>query len=407
VKITYFDRATNMGAGEDRLKEYRAASPRVKTEFVDPLKDPTKAQSYDARGPWPTIVVERGSNREKIGNDSEQDITNAIIKVTRDEKKTVCFLEGEGERDIEDASDGGFSAAKSALGKSQYETQKVALLREPKVPATCTVFVVAGPQKDLLPPEIDAIRSFVKEGGKALIMIEPEMKESYPNLTGLLKEWNIETQKDVVLDVSGMGQLFGTGPLTPLALQYPSHDITRDFRLATAFHMARSVQSGSSHVEGVTAQNLVETSPASWAESDLTLKEPVGMDEGKGRKGPISLGAVATVTASTAPSPSPEPSPSPDAEADAPKAEGRVVALGDSDFASNALLGFQGNQDFFLNTVAWLAQDADLISIRPRDADDQRLFVNKDQQANVWWLSIVILPGLFVVLGIAVWWRRR
>ena len=407
VKIIYFDRATNLAAGQDRLKEYQAASPRIKTEFVDPLKDPTKAQSYDARGPWPSIVVERASVREKISNDSEQDITNAIIKVTHEKKKTVCFEEGEGERDLEDGGDGGFSAAKSALGKSQYETQKVALLREQKVPATCSVFVVAGPQKDLLQPEIDAIRSFVKAGGKALIMVEPEMKESYPNLTGLLKEWNIETQKDVVLDVSGMGQLFGTGPLTPLALQYPSHEITRDFSLATAFHMARSVQAGTGHVDGVTTQNLVETSQASWAETDLTLKEPVGMDEGKDRKGPISLGAVATITASTPDSPSPGPSPSPAAGTDAAKPEGRVVAFGDSDFASNALLGFQGNQDFLLNTVAWLAQDADLISIRARDVDDQRLFVTRDQQANVWWLSIVLIPGLFIVLGVAAWWRRR
>ena len=407
VKITYFDHTANLSAGEDRLKEYQAASTRIKTDFVDPLKDPTKAQSYDAKGPWPSIVVERASNREKIGNDSEQDITNAIIKVTHDKKKTVCFEEGEGERDLDDGGDGGLSAAKGALGKSQYETQKVALLREQKVPATCSVFVVAGPQKDLLPPEVEAIRSFVKEGGKALLLIDPETKESYPNLTGLLKEWNIETQKDIVLDVSGMGQLFGTGPLTPLAMQYPAHEITRDFRLATAFHMARSVQAGTGHVDGVTTQNLVETSPASWAESDLTLKEPVQMDEGKDRKGPISLGAVATIRTAAAPSPSPAPSASPAADPESPKPEGRVVAFGDSDFATNALLGFQGNQDFFLNTVAWLAQDLDLISIRAREVDDQRLFVTQDQQANVWWLSIVLLPGLFVVLGVAVWWRRR
>src|SRR5262245_35487070 len=124
VKITYFDRAANLSAGEDRLKEYRAASTRIKTEFVDPLKDPTRAENYDAKGPWPSIVVERASNREKIGNDSEQDITNAIIKVTHDKKKTICFEEGEGERDLEDGGDAGLSAAKAALGKSQYETQK-------------------------------------------------------------------------------------------------------------------------------------------------------------------------------------------------------------------------------------------------------------------------------------------
>ena len=77
------------------------------------------------------------------------------------------------------------------------------------------------------------------------------------------------------------------------------------------------------------------------------------------------------------------------------------------DFASNQLLAFQGNQDFLLNVVAWLAQDADLISIRPKEPDDQRMYLTQQQQQNVSWLALVVLPGLFVVLGIASWWRRR
>jgi ABC-type uncharacterized transport system involved in gliding motility auxiliary subunit len=146
----------------------------------------------------------------------------------------------------------------------------------------------------------------------------------------------------------------------------------------------------------------------------------VEMTEGKDRKGPVPLGAVATVRAEPAASPSPpaaspsSPSPAavpspaaPEGEAPEKKAEGRVVAIGDADFASNQLLSFQGNQDFLLNTVAWLAQDADLISIRPKEPDDQRMFLTRQQQQNVSLLALLLLPGLFVVLGIASWWRRR
>jgi ABC-type uncharacterized transport system involved in gliding motility auxiliary subunit len=407
VHITYLQRTAAMASGEDRLKDYQALSPKIKVDFVDPLKNPIKAQELDVKGPWPIVVVERGGNREKVTSDSEQDLTNAIIKVTRDTKKTVCFAEGEGERDIDDSEEQGLSGLKAALGKSQYETRKVALLREKQVPATCTVFVVAGPQKDLLPEPVDALRAFVKKGGKLLVMVEPETKESFPNLTGLLKEWNLQTARDIVVDVSGMGQLFGTGPLTPLVMQYPYHEITKNFRVASAFHTARSIQAGTATVPGVVAQNLVETSAQSWAESDLTLKEPVEMNDGKDRAGPISLGAVATIRAPE-PSPAPAASPSPDESETKPsKPEGRVVAFGDSDFASNALLRFQGNQDFILNSVAWLAEDADLISIRPKEPEDQKLFLTRDQQSSVMWLALVLLPGLFVVLGIASWWRRR
>ncbi len=404
VKILYFQRAANLGTGADHLKLYADASPRIKTEVVDPVANPARARDYDISA-VPTLVVERESRREKISNDSEQEITNALIKITRESKKTVCFVSGEGERDIDDVAEAGFSGAKSALGKSQYETKKFVLLQEGKIPADCTVLVVAGPQKDPLPPAIDAIRSHVKVGGKALILIEPELKESFPNLQALLKEWNLETSKDVVLDVSLQSQLSGTGPLTPLAAKYPYHEITRDFRFATAFHTARSLKAGSAAGSGVHAQNLVETSEASWAESDLSLKEPVELSDSKDQKGPVSLGAVATIEIASA-SPAPSPSPTPEA-APEKKPEGRVVAYGDSDWASNAFLGFPGNQDLFVNSVAWLAQDVDLISIRAKEPDDQRLFLTREQQQNVFILSLVFLPGAFVVLGILAWWRRR
>ena len=109
-------------------------------------------------------MVERGATREKVTNDSEQDITNALIKVTRDRKKTVCFAEGEGERDLDDTSERGFSGAKSALAKNQYETKKVLLLREKKVPSECTVFVMGS--REHLSGEIGP-RSYVRAGAAA------------------------------------------------------------------------------------------------------------------------------------------------------------------------------------------------------------------------------------------------
>ena len=407
VKITYFQRQRDMARGQDRLKEYQALSPRLKVDFVDPVQSPAKAQAYDVRGPWPILVVEKADKRERVSNDGEQDITNALIKVTREGRKTVCLLEGQGERSGEESGERGFSGAKSALTKSLYDVKSVLLLREKTVPADCTVLVVGGPEKDLLPETTGAIRDFVKKGGKAFVMVEPELKESYPNLVALLKEWNIEAGNDVVVDVSGMGQLFGISELAPMAMDYPWHPITKDFRLPTVFGGARSVQAGKGTVEGTTAQDLVKTSEQSWAESDLAMKGPIKFDEGKDRMGPVSLAAVATVKGPV-PAPTPAPSPAPSPVPEEPKApEGRVVAIGDADFASNSLLGFQGNQDFFLNAVAWLAEDADLISIRPKEPENQSLFLSRQAQQNVAWMALVLLPGLFVILGIVSWWRRR
>jgi hypothetical protein len=161
---------------------------------------------------------------------------------------------------------------------------------------------------------------------------------------------------------------------------------------------------GSESNEGVTAQDLVKTSRESWGETDLDLTKRPEYTDGVDKAGPVSLGVVVTVRGPEPPAPSPSPSP----DLDAPKPpEGKVAAFGDADFASNALLGFQGNQDFFLNVVAWLSEDQDLISIRPREPEDQRLTVSRQVQQNVAIVALVLLPGLFVVLGIVAWWRRR
>jgi ABC-type uncharacterized transport system involved in gliding motility auxiliary subunit len=413
VRIVYFQRASDMeqSAGVDRIKDYQGLSPHVKAEFVDPIARPARANELDVKGPWPSIVIERAGKRERVNNDSEQDLTNAFIKVTREGKKTVCFAQGEGEKDIDDADESGLSGIKTALGRDLYDTKKVVLAREQTMPADCAVLVVAGPQSDLLAPTADMIKAWVKTGGKALLLSDPELKVQTPNYDALVKAFNIEPGPDVVVDVSGFGQIFGTGELTPIAVDYPYHEITRGFRVMTAFHQARSVQANTGTMEGVFAQDLVKTSPASWAETDLTLKAPVQFDEGKDKKGPISLAAVATVTVSAGPSPSPSPSvapgasPSPDEAA--PKKEGRLAVFGDSDFATNTLLSFQGNRDLFLNSVAWLAQDADLISIRPKEPDDQRLVLTRNQQQNMLVLALLLIPGTFIVMGVREWWSRR
>lgn len=423
VRVWYFQRGAELRNAEDRMSRFTRVSRHLKVQYVDPVANPGRAQEFEARGPYPLLVVERGTRRERASNDSEQDVVNAVIKVTRDTSKTVCFAEGSGERSLADGGDRGYSGVKAALEKNQYQTQPVVLAREPAVPASCTVLVVAGPERDLLPHVTDALKRYVGGGGKAMVMIEPPVKQDYPNVVALLKEWKLEAGKDVVVDVSPMGQVFGTGALTPIAVQYPYHEITKDFRLMTAFHTARSLKAASEGPSGVSAQNLVETAAASWAETDVSLKEPIQMDEGKDTKGPVSLGAVATVPVTA---PSPAASPSPDAAASpspaasvspaaspspteppAPSKDGRVVALGDADFASNQLLSFEGNQDFFLNTVAWLAEDADLISVRPREPDDHRMFLSVQQQQTIWLVSRWLIPLTFVVAGIMSWWRRR
>lgn len=411
LKVTHFfvqDERTAQYKQEiqDRLREYAALSGRVKVQDIDARKEPAQARRFEVKA-VPTLVFEYRGKREQITAGAEQDITNAVIKVTREGRKAVCFLKGEGERSTADTSPRGFSSLKAALERSQYETKDLALSREAKVPDTCALVVVAAPEKDLLPESTTALRAFVSGGGKALVMMEPDFKGPLPNLAGLLEEWDIQPGSDLVLEL--YSQLTTQGIVNVAAErvvveQYPFHEITRDFPFSTRFDSARSITAGPAK-PGVTAQSLIQTSEASWATANLALKGPIDFKEGKDKKGPLSL-AVAVTWTQTGPSPSPPPSPGIE---EPKKAEARVVAFGDADFVSNDGLGFQGNENLFLNVMAWLSGESDLISIRPRDPEDHRLSVIPGSGTHrlVVLASLLGLPGLFVVLGIASWWRRR
>src|SRR5262249_44953888 len=141
-------------------------------------------------------------------------------------------------------------------------------------------------------------------------------------------------------------------------------------------------------VNGHTAQPVIESSPRSWAETDiktLLSSGQVSLDESKGdKKGPITLASA--VTASVAAATPAKPGD------DGPKPETRVVIVGDSDFAENGVLGIQGNRDLFMNIVGWLSQQENLISIRPKEADDRRVTLTATQQNNIAWLSLLVIP---------------
>jgi hypothetical protein len=174
--------------------------------------------------------------------------------------------------------------------------------------------------------------------------------------------------------------------------------------MMTAFPLAREASPVAGGVNGHVAQSFIETGPRSWAETDLKSLMTTGavsLDESKGdKKGPIPLGSAVSAAAASAAPPKP-------GEPDAPKPETRVAVIGDSDFAANGTLGMPGNRDLFMNTIGWLSQQDNLISIRPKEPDDRRITLTATQESNVFWLSLLIIPGFIFAAGVSSWWRRR
>jgi ABC-type uncharacterized transport system involved in gliding motility auxiliary subunit len=405
LQILVFDKETEFPRFQDKLKEYQYLSKQVTAEYIDVDKKPAAARQNQI-SQYGTIVLNYKGRTERVTADNEQDITNGIIKVVSGQQRKLYFTQGHGERDTGSADRDGYNAIAAALGRENYGVDKLVLAQQGAVPADATMVIIAGPKTDFFAPEIDALKKYLDASGKVMLEIDPPDKaDSAPlaNLIALAHDWGVQVGNDVVVDVSGMGRLIGTDASVPVAANYPPHPITQRFTLLTAFPLARSASPVTGGVNGHTAQTFVESSPRSWAEADiksLLASGEVSLDESKGdKKGPVAIGSAVSASSTAAPKPGDPP--------DAPKPETRVVVIGDSDFAANSGLGIQGNRDLFMNIVGWLSQQENLISIRPKEPDDRRLTLTATQQANIQWLSLLIIPAAVFGMGVYTWWRRR
>jgi gliding motility-associatede transport system auxiliary component len=411
VKFIVFDQEVNFDRYRTRLTEYSYNSPQVQVEYIDPDKTPVKAREYKIEA-YGTIVVEFMGRTERVTNNTEQELTNALIKVLTPQTKKVYFLAGHGEKDPSNSERAGYSTIADSLKRDNYQFDKLVLAQTNEIPKDATVLVEAGPRTDLLEQEVPLIKEYLtSRTGKLLVLMDPpddfKQPTQMPRLTELLKEWGINATQSVVVDVSGRTSV-ATVPVA--APPYPTHAITNDFGLVTMFPMVRAMlpETAPQKRAGTT---FLQTAARSWAETDF--KELANGEAGaikaetdKGDiAGPVSI-AVATAVPSTAEPPKPigetgKP------EDKAPKPETRVAAIGDSDFAANNYLGIEGNRDLFMNTVNWLAQQESLISIRPREASDRRLTLTANITSAIFWLSIFVIPALVLSAGVFTWWRRR
>ena len=429
IRVMVFAQEFDFPRYRDRLAEYEYTSSQVSLEFVDVDRNPALARQYEVQS-YGTVVFDYDGRVERVVSDQEQELTNALIKAVEGEERKAYFLQGHGERLPTGTERDGYSALADALRLDNLSVETVILSQAGEVPADAAVLVVAGPATDLLPTEVELLRTYLEGGGKMLFLVDPPDgpdAAGRDNLLGLIGEWGIEVGRDIVVDVSGVGQLLGTDATVPVAASYPPHPITDRFGLLTAFPLARSVKPAAGGTGDRVATSFVETSPRSWAESNLDLASgEVTMEADQGDvTGPISIAAAVAVEVETPPDGGEAEAVETDAgsgeeaaeaagdgedgaaEADEGPTETRVAVFGDSDFAANGSLGIQGNRDLVLNAVNWLAEQENLISIRPREPEDRRITLTADQQFRIQVASLFLIPGLIFGTGVFTWWRRR
>jgi ABC-type uncharacterized transport system involved in gliding motility auxiliary subunit len=397
VVFTCFFKADAPGTIElsDLLAAYAEENPRVKYSFVDPDRDPVTARRYRIRS-YGTIVAESGGREERLTDISEEKLTNAILKVTRETKKVIYCLTGHGEKSIDDTQAAGLSDLMSAVEGEGYAIKNLLTLRD-SIPADCAVLLVPGPEKDLYAQERDLIERYLSRGGSLLVLIDPFVDA--PLLEGIATEYGIDVTKTIIVD--RYARLVSGNYLTPVVNQYGTHPITEGFRLASFFPQARALVVAKDKPQGVVTTVLASTGASAFGETDLdnVLKGTTQYEPNRDLAGPLAVAAAAKREIA--------PAPARDGAAPGPTRYARVVIFGDSDFTSNAYLGLSGNRDLILNTIGWLADEEDLIAIRARNPLSQPVVLNMRQGRTVFWLPVVGMPALVACIGVLVLLRRR
>jgi len=399
------------------LNRYTDVNKKLEVEYVDPEKDPSRVRFLMNKFKIPApsqaalVVFEQGDKNKYVydkdimdmdysgmkyrqapkikGFKGEQAFTSAILNLTQEKQPVVYVVTGHGERDIDDTSQGGLQVCSTLLDRENVKVQKLPLYQKKEIPSDCSLLMIVGPKEPYTDDEKKLIGHYLENGGRLFAALDPQTN---PGLEAALRNWDVEVGNNIVVDPESSQRLLFFSALNLFADHYGSHEITNDLKgKATLFSGVRSVQVGTSNPK-IQAAMLVQTSPKGWGETNMS-DETFRFDEGTDLKGPVSF-AVAVESI-------------PDKVDDTPLKNVRLVVIGNSDFISNSQITNLSNASFFLNIVNWLTSREKLIAIGPKTPEQTRIRLNAAQMRHIFWFALAGLPGLSLVLGVAVWWRRR
>lgn len=376
----------------DLLRQIRARSPRVRVDVVDVNRSPALAREYGVDS-YGALVVESGGRRRVFSNPREEVLIAAVLQVTRQQRKTVAWVMGHGEGDLTSSDrQRGYATARAFLENEYYEVVPISLLAD-GVPVGTAVVVVAGPAKDFLPEELEALDRYLDRPGNALVMLDPLRA---PGLAKRLERFAVRLPADVVVDPGA--RLHG-GEYVTMQVQAARqpHPILAPLEAPPLFSLPRSIELPPIAPPGIATQVLLETGPESWATTDTSVLRTgeALFEPGRDRRGPITVGAEIAFATPVEPG--------------VPPAQGRLVVLGNADFANNFFIEYLGNKDLFVNAVAWLARDPQAMGSRPsRQAPGvNQFFVSAEAADRLFWLAAVAQPALFALVAVALAVRRR
>ena len=390
---------------EDLLNEFSRRSALFSYRFIDPELNRAQALKYNVKV-YPTVVFEdKNSGRQQgVSSFTEQEFVTGVLVSTDVQQKEIRFLIGHGEAEftkdpmLQSVDDDGLDYAIEGMQRDNYRVLPLNLKQTAKVPEDTAVLVIAGPTNNLDKGEFEAISEFIAGGGNIIAMFDPGLPDGF---NALIAPYGVVIGDTMVADaVSNVAGEMLTPMLQKANGQYATSNQTgigiADKIGVTFYPEAGSIDSIINPADmppHIKFNAIGVTTPASWLETD---PENPGFSEEE-FPGPFVISGLLEASGQIQ-----EPT-----SLVADRVPAKVVIFSDSDFATNKYFHSSDNSDLFLNSVNWLADDYELISIRPKLIPYRELVVNARERDFIKWSSWVFPPSLMLILGVIVWWRRR
>jgi ABC-type uncharacterized transport system involved in gliding motility auxiliary subunit len=387
--IAFYSTQTPSDTARQLLSDFKSSSKgKFDFRFEDPNANPVLARQYGITGDG-KIVLTMGKASQTASFADESSLTQAMVQLISPESRTVYFLTGHGEPDINGSDPTAFSRARQTLESKNYTVKTLNLAAENKIPTDAKAIIVAGSTNPLLDQEVALLKAYVNKGGSLLVMEDPipftKFGTSPDPLADYLKtDWGITLENDVVIDLTSQQ------PLIAISASYSSTaPITQHTTTVTIMPQSRSLTISKTAPQNVTLTDLISTSKQSWGETELTSlqsNQQITFDQAKDLPGPLTLAASGENS----------------------NTKGRVVIFGNSVFATDKVFDTYANGDIFVNSVDWGAQQTNLINITPH-TPITRTFNSPSQLTFIIILltSVFVIPGLIIAAGISTWLARR
>ncbi len=336
-----------------------------------------------------TVVFQCGDAFETVERPTEGAVYEALFHFRSFDSRLLYVSKGAGEGSLERTDALGFSGLGQALLTEGYRVRELVTASVNEIPESADGVVMLAPARPLRREAIDALDRYLEGGGRLVALLEPG---SESGLEELLTRWGIRPLDSVLIDPAS-GPVDDDAPgVNPIAFTYTrSHPAARglDSSRMTFFRGARSFELRKPEPRDKLT-GVVFASPRSWLYDD-----------------------VAVLSRKVAPERPPDATPDyyPIVVAGAfPREAGqaRVVAFGDSDFASNRHLRTLYNLDLVLNSIHWALEREPDITLRPKTSIGAMQFpVPLANTLRMFQGLGLLLPELLLVAAAIIWLRRR